>query len=181
MTMDNQVGGFSTVLVVTPTVSVAPAYTAQDQVGGIQTLAVLDTLSKVRDAACQDENSISYLASIVVHDKNSQNADLVIFFFNALPTVASVDNGAITISDAEMATKCIGAVSVPASSYHTVASSSIATVLAPSCLLAVKSTVDDGPIYAVVKTLSTPTYTSTSDLTFKYSFSQDLGNGRSQL
>lgn len=177
MTMSNQVGGFSTELTVTPVISAASAYTSGDQVGGIQTIAVLDTLSNVKDAPCQDQNSCAYLMGLKVIDKSKQAQPLQIFFFNALPTVASVDNGAMSIVDAQ-ASKCIGWVSVLATDYDGPAEWSIADVNISACLKAVKSTVDDGPLYAVVKTTGTPTYGTTSDLIFKYYFSQDLGNGR---
>lgn len=175
MTMENQVGGFSTEIAVTPTISTS-AYTALDQVGGIQTLAVLNAQSKATDAACQDM-TVSYLMGLKIIDKASQNAPFTIYFFNQLPTVASVDNAALSIVDAQ-SPKCIGFVKVTAANYAGPAEWSIADVPFSDVMKSLKSATDDGPLYAVVQTTGTPTYASTSDLTFKYYFSQDLGNGR---
>lgn len=167
--MSQQVTSPSVVIEVTPTVSTSPAYTAEDQVGGIQTLT----------GACRAAGSGATLVSVVVHDSGKQSAALSIFFFDELPTVASVDNGAITITDAEMADKCIGVVSLAAASYVNVAGSSIVTGPASSTGLYMKSKTKGqsgaqaGNLYAVVKTTGTPTYASTTDLIFKYSFIQD--------
>jgi hypothetical protein len=161
--MSGHVKSYNNVLEITPTVSASSAYTAEDQVGGIQTL----------DAACQSQGSGATLVSLVVTDKGKQNAALSVFFFDELPTVASVDNGAITITDAEMADKCIGVVSLAAASYVEVAGNSVVTAPASSTGLYLKSRDANGKLYAVVKTTGTPTYASTSDLVFKYSFIQD--------
>lgn len=161
--MSEQVFSSSVVIEVTPTVSTSPAYTAEDQVGGIQTLT----------RACLSKNRGATLVSVAVHDAGKQSAALVVFFFDELPTVASVDNGTITITDAEMADKCIGTVTVPAANYTNVAGSSIATLPASSCGLYLKSKDINGALYVVVKTTGTPTYASTTDLTFRYSFVQD--------
>lgn len=175
MTMENQVGGFSTEISVTPTISTS-AYTANDQLGGIQTLAVLNQQSLPTDAACQDK-TVSYLMGLKIIDKAKQDAPLTIYFFNSLPTVASSDNAALSIVDAQSA-KCIGFVKVTAANYSGPAEWSIADVPFADVMKSLKSDTDDGPLYAVVQTTGTPTYASTTDLTFKYYFSQDLGNGR---
>lgn len=160
----NKVGGFSTTCIVTPVVSTSPAYSSNDQVGGILTLV----------GACQIKNSLAVLESVTVIDRNSQNAAYTIFFFDTLPTVASVDNATLNISDAEMVAKCIGAVSISNTNYQTTSANSVGTLLMPSCALALRSLTANGDLFAVVKTLSTPTFATTSDLTFKLSFSQDL-------
>ena len=167
--MSEQVTSPSIVIEVIPTVSTSPAYTAEDQVGGIQTLT----------NACRSKGAGATLISLTVHDAGKQSAALTVFFFDELPTVASVDNGAITITDAEMADKCIGTISLTAANYVNVAGSSIVTAPASSTGLYMKSKTDkvsgaaSGNLYAVVKTTGTPTYASTTDLTFRYSFIQD--------
>jgi hypothetical protein len=132
-------------------------------VGGIQTLT----------GACLNQGGGATLASLVITDKGKQSAALTVFFFDELPTVVSVDNGTIDISDAEMADKCLGSVSLAAASYVNVSANSVVTGPASSTGLYMKSRDTDGKLYAVVKTTGTPTYASTSDLTFKYSFIQD--------
>lgn len=175
MTVSNQVGGYSTEIAVVPTISTS-AYTALDQLGGVQTLAVLNAQSKPVDAACQDK-TVSYLMGLKIIDKAKQDAPLTIFFFKTLPAVLSSDNAALSIADSE-ATKCIGFVKVSAANYSGPAEWSVAEVPFADVMKALKSDVDDGPLYAVVQTTGTPTYGSASDLEFKYYFSQDLGNGR---
>jgi hypothetical protein len=175
MTMENQVGGFSTEIVVTPTISTS-AYTANDQVGGIQTLAVLNQQSQPIDAACQDK-TVAYLMGLKIIDKAKQDQPFTIYFFNTLPTVASVDNAALSIVDAQSA-KCVGFVKVTAANYAGPAEWSIADVAFADVMRSFKSDTDNGPLYAVVQTTGTPTYATTADLTFKYYFSQDLGNGK---
>lgn len=158
---------FSKTIEITPTVSASSAYTAEDQVGGIQTLT----------AACASAGRGSALMSLVVTDSGKQSAALSIFFFDELPTVASSDNAAIDITDAEMADKCIGVVTLAAASYVAVANSSVVASANINLLLKSKTTAvsgaTSGNLYAVVKTTGTPTYASTSDLCFKYSFIQD--------
>jgi len=134
---------------VTPTVSTTPAYTAEDQVGGIQTIEFGEGVRRI--------------LSVTVVDKGKQSAALKIFLFSALPTVVSVDNGAIDVADAQLAEKCFGVISVPAASYSNVSAASIASV---TCDIAGMSS--GGKIWAVVSTTGTPTYASTSDLVFRY-------------
>lgn len=160
----NQVAGFSTSIEVTPTVSTSPAYSAEDQVGGLQTL----------DGAAATDRKVTTLVTIVVVDKGKQNAALAILFFDSEPTVVSVDNGAVDVSDAELASKCVGSVDVAATDYEALANASVATVKASSLGLAMKSKNSSGKLYALVKTSGTPTYASTSDLVFKYVFAKDL-------
>lgn len=174
MTMSNQVGGFSTEIAVVPTITTT-AYTANDQVGGVQTLAYLSPTQKPTDAACQDK-TVSYLMGLKVLDKSKQNAAFTIYFFNVLPTLLSSDNAALSIATSEM-TKCIGFVKVTAANYAGPAEWGIADVPFADVMKALKSNTDDGPLYAVVQTTSTPTY-AVGDLEFKYYFSQDLGNGK---
>lgn len=161
--MSGKISSFSNVIEVTPTVSTSPAYTAEDQVGGIQTLG----------NACRQQGGGATLISVAVHDKAKQSAALVLFFFDELPTVASSDNAAVDVTDAEMAGKCLGSVTVAATNYVNVSGSSMATVNSPNTALYMKSQDADGKLYVVVKTTGTPTYASTSDLTFRYSFIQD--------
>lgn len=175
MTESNVVFGKSVSIEVTPTVSASSAYTAEDQVGGIQTISetITDHLKRTRVVSpAADENSVATLLTVTVHDKAKQSAALEIFFFDELPTVASSDNAAISITDAEMAGKCVGVVSIGASDYKNVAASSIACV-GLSQALAMRSKTDNGVLYAVAKTTGTPTYASTTDLVFRYVFGQD--------
>lgn len=152
---------------VTPTVSSAVAYTAGDQVGGIQTIT----------GGIWDEDGMATLVNVVILDKDTQSGSYVIYFFDELPTVVSVDNGAIDVSDAELADKLIGYLTI--GTYAPLANATVIQIGQSGANLSMKSSArvsggqtKDGKIYAVVKTLGTPTYTSTSALVFKYYFEQ---------
>ena len=148
---------------VTPTISAASAYTANDQVGGIQTLT---------NAVASDNDFAAKLSSLVVIDVDSEGAALDLHFFSALPTVVSVDNGALDIADAQMSGKYIGTVHVATGDYITVAGSKVATKKDINLDLVSTDLNTEGnksnKLYVVVSTPGTPTYTAVSDLTFSY-------------
>jgi len=159
----NQVGGYSVSIGVTPTISTS-AYTTNFQLGGIQTLT----------SACQYNGATSNLKSLIVIDNDNQAASISIFFFNQLPTIISTDHNGFAVSTSELSGKCVGVARVSSSNYDTTTSSAVATVFTPSCSLAMRSLTDGGHLYAVAKVTSTPTYSSTSSLKFVYLFAQDL-------
>jgi hypothetical protein len=135
--------------VVTPVIT-AGAYAALDQVGGLQVLTV--------------DPSVSRLISVVVVDKARIKANLKLFLFSgtAAPTVVA-DNAPASITDAEAVSYLIAALDIPAAGYIDLAANSVATV---QCQIAVQPA--GGKLYAIAMAVATPTYTSTSDLTFKY-------------
>ena len=145
------------VVEVTPTIT-AGAYSANDQIGGIQTIALPEDVS----------SSGGRLVHIHVVDKAAQSAALQFFFFDELPTVASADGDACNVSDAEMADKAIFNSSVAAAAYFTTSANSLGSSGDDSQGHVFKPKGNN--LYAVVKTTGTPTYTSTSDLVFKYAF-----------
>lgn len=138
----------------TPTVSTSPAYTANDQLGGLQTLS-----NAVRGAG-----SNGIVMSVAICDKAKQSQPLNILFFDAIPTITSTDNGILDISDSEMALKCIGKISIAATDYVTLNLNSFAAVTAIADEIASTT----GDLYAIAQTTGTPTYVSTTDLTFIY-------------
>lgn len=149
------------VISVTPTID-TNAYSANDQVGGIQTIT---------GAAGRKDRGVT-LQNVLILDKAAQSAAMTIFFFDELPTVASSNNAALNITDAEML-KCIGHVSITADDYATTSANSIACAKPVSVCVGLRSSNDSGTLYAVVKTTGTPTYGSTTDLVFTYVFEQD--------
>jgi hypothetical protein len=146
----------SKIIEVTPVVSAASAYSALDQIGGIQTLS---------NAVEKWEHSVR-LNAITVVDKDKESAAINFYFFDELPTVASVDNGALDITDAEMADKCIGRAAIAAADYTVLSGSTLGTVkIAGDGLLLCTKT---STLYVVAQTVATPTYTAVDDLVFKY-------------
>lgn len=147
----------STVVPVTPTISSGSAYAAGDQIGGIQNIAaaLLTSLTGM-------------LVDVSVVDKDSQNQGITILFFSASPTVVSNDNDPADIADSELAGKFIGAVTVSALDYVSLAHGSIAT---KECGLTLKSA--STSVYAVAVIHGAATFTSTSGLVFSYHIQQD--------
>ena len=113
------------------------------------------------------------LESVTVVDKDAQSPVMTILFFDSLPTVASADNAALDIADAQMA-KCIGSTGIAAGDWSTTTSSHVASkVVSPGLPLKPARTGVEGTLYAVCKlTAGTPTHTA-SGLTFRYCFRWD--------
>jgi hypothetical protein len=120
--------------------------------------------------ACRREGLDVVLADVTVLDKAKQSTAIDIMFFRSLPTVASADNAAINISDAEME-KCIGGVSIAAADFKALSASSYANPAPFNKLLspAANSTVLYGQL---VCRSGTPTYAASS-LVIKFKFLQD--------
>ena len=154
-----EVGCNTSVVSVTPAIT-AGAYTALDIVGAIQTIANATRVS----------GEPTMLQSIVITDLGKQNVELTIFFFNANPgTGTYTDNIALTIHDTDMAL-CIGKAKVLAGDYSSASASSVATVSNIGLPLMPAAT----SLFAIAQASgSAPTYTSTSDLVFKYGLLRD--------
>lgn len=143
----------------TPTVD-TNIYASGDCLGSVMTLAGCGEAS----------NKIAMLEHVVVVDKSTSKAAMTVLFFSSLPTIASADNAALDIADAEMA-KCVGSVSLVAGDYTGSASSSIGSKV-PAAPIALK-TGTDGVLYALCVSGGTPTYGSTTDLALRFHFRQD--------
>jgi hypothetical protein len=134
------------------------AYASGDRLGSIVTLTNVT----------KNTGGISRLVGLTVLDKEVQSQAFDILFFNASPTVASADNAAIDITDAEMA-KCVGRVTVGTANYVATASNSVATVNDINCYL--KAVAGQSSLYALLVCRSgTPTYAAGSlvlSLTFE--------------
>lgn len=152
---------------VTPVIT-AEAYTANDQLGGINVLT--DVVA--------DQKSCALLKSLTVIDKSKQNKGIVALFFDALPTVTSVDGQPLDISDSELVSKCIGRVEVSTSDYINVGGASVASITNIDLVLRSNSSLNtagqllQGEVWCVLMTTGTPTYTSTSDINLKLGLEQ---------
>lgn len=144
------------IIEVTPTIT-AGAYTAGWQVGGVKQL--VNVMSKGLPWA--------EVISLTVIDKADQKAALEVYLFDELPTLASADAQAFSISDAEAADKCLGRIDVAASDYKSGAQNAIATVRNIWQVIRAASSITPA-IYMVARTSGTPTYASTTDLVFKF-------------
>lgn len=150
-------------LEVTPTVT-AGAYSAGQQVGGLQTL----------DRPCIDQNRFAMLAALCIIDKANQKAAFTIFLFNDAPTVGS-DNAAVNISSADLVSKCQGFITIASGDWQTCKAATNAVAFKSfSDVTFIRSLNVNAKIYAVPVTTGTPTYASTSDLTFKWIFAREF-------
>ena len=137
----------------TPVVDTA-IYASGDRLGSILTLT--DFFQKY--------NRSAEITGLSLLDKSKQKSVLNLLLFDDLPTVASADNVALDITDAEMADKCLGYIPIAAADYKDIANSSIATVRLDAPLLVTgRSTT----LYALFLSGGTPTYTSASDLVLR--------------
>jgi len=160
--MSTQIRGTSWSVKVTPTISSSPAYSSGDQIGGIQTLT-----------GAMINGGTGTLMSVVVLDKAAQKSALNIWFFKNQPTMASTDNAAFDITDANLVlAEPLGFVSIAAADYVDSSSNAVGQASLADAIM-VQSAASDGTIYAVVESAGTPTYGSTSDLVFTYFFAQD--------
>jgi hypothetical protein len=153
-----EVGTPCDVISVTPTISTSPAYSSGDAVGGVQTLT----------SAVRVSSGVAILESLTVIDKGNQKAALTLLFFNANPAAATVTDNSTFVFSTDIS-KLIGKVNVLASDYETVNSIGIASVKAIG--LETKAS-GSANLFVAVVTTGTPTYLTTSDLSFQYGFLQ---------
>ena len=159
LNQSNPITTNSKIIEATPTLD-TNAYASGDRLGTLMTLSDV-----VRHTGME-----AVLLDVVVLDKAKQSTAIDIMFFREAPTIASADNAAIDISDAEME-KCIGVVSIVADDYKALSASSIAN---PDPfnkgMGAIEGKTD---IFALAVCRSgTPTYAAGS-LVFKFKFLQD--------
>jgi hypothetical protein len=153
-----EVGQQSTTIEAIPTLA-AGAYTSGDRMGTIITLT--DAVRALGESAT--------LQDIVVLDKAKQSLAMDFLFFDELPTVASADEAAIDITDAEME-KCVGGYVGAADQYIALANSSVATYR--NIGINMKPIGGATNLYCVLVTRGTPTY-GAAGLVIKFKFLQD--------
>ncbi len=149
------------IIEVTPTIDTA-IYSAGDHLGTLHTLI----------GAAGGNSHMCELEAITIIDKDLQKSALDIFFFDALPTITSLDNAAANISDAEMIDKCIGHLVVLALDYRDLSANSTAHIR--NLNIALKSDPDSSApvsMYAFVVSRGIPVFATASSLVFKYHFS----------
>lgn len=163
--MGMTIEGKAKIVTVTPTVD-TNIYASGDHLGTLVELA----------NALDDASGTGLIVSVVINDKASQNSVLNLLLFKDKPTVASADNAALNITDAEMAAKCIGHIPVAAADYVALSASSVAAVRNVNLMVqGLKSS--DNPngksLWAILRSGGTPTYTSTTDLVISFGIKQD--------
>lgn len=175
--MIHEVIGLDDVIDVVPTLDTS-AYASGDRLGSIHTITNafrkiyrnVDPITATT-SAFQGQSGKVILQSITIIDQAKQSQPIDILFFSSSPTVASADNAAIDISDAEMDAKCIGVVSFDAS-YVALAGNSVASKNSIGLEMKQSISATDNNIYAVCVIRGAGTYAASS-LRFKYGFLQD--------
>lgn len=158
---------------ITKTVAVVPvistsAYASGDQIGGIMTLT--DVVRQVRG----DNYGQAELHAVTILDGALQSAAIDVWFFNQSPTVTSVDNGAFSMSDANLAAQCIGAISI-GTAYSASALNSVSTdgINLSKNMQVDLSSATPTNLYAIAIIRAIKTYAATNDLKFLFSFYVD--------
>ncbi len=144
-------------LAVTPVIT-ADAYSQGDQIG---------TYTKLSEILESSSGTID-LKTLVVIDKAKVKHDLQLLFFNAVPTLASADNAAVSFTDAVAADNFIGRYSVAEADYVDTADNSQATK-APSLLLTGKGS-DDLYVVLVCADSGGCDYGAVGDLVLRFTF-----------
>lgn len=156
-----EVGGNTTVIRITPTVSTS-IYAALDIIGGTQTLT----------SAMRVSGGSGVLQTITVADDDNEKVALEILLFDSAPSGGTyADQGALAHAAGDI-DKFLGKVSIASSDYVTVVTGSLA-VATKTVGLPVKA-VGSANLYAIILVGSgTPTYTATSDLDLAFGFLRD--------
>jgi hypothetical protein len=156
------------VITITPTIEAA-AYADGDQLGG--------TFTKLTDAVLSP-GGVARLKSVVVLCKAANTVDPVfdILFWDKEPTVASAENAAFDVTDANLA-NLIGAVSIAAANNFNLANNSASVIRALDLLLQAArpphAKVTTGrDLWVSLVARAAQTYASTSDLSIKFGFEQ---------
>lgn len=117
----------------------------------------------------RSQDGYAVLSSLFLLDKAKQSAALELFLFRASPTIASADNAALDITDAEME-KCIGVIAIPAANYFTSAAGSSICVVQNINLNI--NALNGKDIFALLVSKATPTYGAANALSLSLSVSQ---------
>lgn len=157
-----KVSGYSFSVSVTPTVDTS-AYGAGDQLGS----------EMIIDPGITDDGAADayVIQSIVVTDKAKQSASIDLVFFDDSVTIAS-DNAAADFTDAQLVANCLGYVNV--GTYSDFNDNSVGTARNVGLQLKQATAGGDGKIYCYAVSRGTPTYVSTTDLTFKFDLAADV-------
>jgi hypothetical protein len=157
--MNNEFGGVT--LLVTPTVSTTPAYTAGDCLGGKNTIA----------GAVRATGFGAKLETLTIVDKGDQAAaGIDVIFFSSDPTNSTfTDNAALAMNDAD-AVKILGVVSVLTADWVALNGSKAATK-APNLRFTVAT--PGANIFCVLVARGTPTQASTTDIQVTLGLLQD--------
>jgi hypothetical protein len=154
-----EVGGSSTVIEVTPTISASPAYSIGDSIGGKIQLA----------GALRVSGKAALLQSIMIIDRDNQKPSGQLILFNADPTVATLtDNTAVALSTD--AGKIVARVPVLNGDYATINGMAFANL---SNLGRIVAAASGTMLWLAFVTDSTPDFAANNTLTLQFGFLRD--------
>jgi hypothetical protein len=154
-----EVGSNTTLVSVIPSVSLV-TYTANDCVGGGFAIP----------GAVRVDGGTGILHSVTVRDYDAKNAQFGVYLFQATSLATYTDNAVLDIADVDL-DKCIGWVEVNTYDYKTLSDNSVACIRNLS--LPIKAVATTKSIYCVLRTTSTPTYTTTTAVKFTFGILRD--------
>ena len=157
--LNQNVGGYTSVIKDTTAVSTTPAYTAGDAVGGKRTIT----------NALRTSGGSGILESVQILDRANQKAAMELFIFDSDPSAATItDNAAFVFSTDDL--KVLAHVTIAATDYVSINSKAVATIKGLGVALKGNAT---STLYAALVTTGTPTYAATTDLQLIYGILQD--------
>lgn len=145
------------VITVTPTLEASPDYSSGDRMGSLMTLT----------GACQSGRA-SRLVSVTLVDGSAVGEAVSILFFKSTPTIASADNAALDMTDANAAL-CVGHVSIATTDYVATSSNKIACL---RDLNLVMPSGEGGDLFALIRAGATINIGSASDYVLTFCFEQ---------
>jgi len=158
--MQNVISNRVFTVAVTPTITANSAYSVNYQLGGLQTIQLPLTPS------C----SAVKIFSVHSLDSSKQVSNYVLYYFNAAPTITSSDHSPLDIAYSELQTKMCG--------YDIITSATATNGVLANVLTSSTGASDTGhyvgkitsnKLYVIAQiAVDTPTYTSTSSVTFLY-------------
>ncbi len=153
-----------TSITATKTISVTPTidtniYASGDALGGLQTLT----------GAGRIGIGTGIIHSVLIADLDSEAADIDLWIFSSNPSGSTITNNvAQTIVDADLV-KVVCVIQVTTDSAAV--TNGVSFAAGNNCVF--QADAATGTLYVVPIVRGTPTYTSASDLTFRYSILQD--------
>lgn len=139
----------------TPTISTS-AYASGDVIGGLMTFEDEELIEATKP------NRRAYVTAVRVADKSTQAAPMDLYLFESSPSGGGSDNAAFDPDDADL---LIGPADKPIHITDWSTNNDNCSGKSGALGVAIKPTVD-GKFYARAVSRGTPTYGSTSDLTF---------------
>lgn len=109
------------------------------------------------------------IKTMTVVDKDKQDAEIDFLFFNQSPTMVSTDNVPADITDANLVAQCVGTTTIVAANYADLTNNSIGSLsIEPIQVKGADINSRGTSLWVVGVVRTTPTYTSTSGMTWVF-------------